>query len=68
MVHNKKSEHSLLVASKLDNTDLLDTDNQYDYFVKLEDKLQYETTQGNEGDEELEMCLEEIEKNLAKLR
>ena len=40
-------------------------ENHYDYCVKLEDRMQYDS---NKRDEELEMCLEEIEKNLSKLR
>ena len=42
-------------------------DSHYEYCVKMEDKLQYEG-ETPKRDQELEMCLEEIEKNLTKLR
>ena len=66
MAHNKKSEHLLNLQSHLnDDEGLAINENTYDYCVKLEDSLQYDS---NKRDEELEMCLEEIEKNLSKLR
>ena len=42
-------------------------DSHYEYCVKLENELQYDQTH-KKRDQELELCLEEIEKNLAKLR
>ena len=42
-------------------------DSHYEYCVKLENELQYDQTD-KKRDQELELCLEEIEKNLAKLR
>ena len=48
-----------------DDEGISTNENHYDYCVKLENKLQYDS---NKRDEELEMCLEEIEKNLTKLR
>ena len=65
LAHNKKSEHLLNLQSNLDDESPSANNNHYDYCVKLEDKLQYDN---NKRDEELEMCMEEIEKNLSKLR
>ena len=55
----------LNLQSNLDDESPSANNNHYDYCVKLEDKLQYDN---NKRDEELEMCMEEIEKNLSKLR
>ena len=66
LAHNKKSEHLLNLQSQIiDDEGNSINENHYDYCVKLEDRLQYDS---NKRDEELEMCLEEIEKNLTKLR
>ena len=42
-------------------------DSHYEYCVKLENELQYDQ-RDTKRDQELELCLEEIEKNRAKLR
>ena len=66
LAQNKKSEHLLNLQSQINDDEGISTnENHYDYCVKLENKLQYDS---NKRDEELEMCLEEIEKNLTKLR
>ena len=66
LAHNKKSEHLLNLQSQIiDDEGISTNQNHYDHCVKLENKLQYDS---NKRDEELEMCLEEIEKNLTKLR
>ena len=67
LAHNKKSDHVLNLKSQFLEDDSSTMDSHYEYCVKLENELQYDQTD-KKRDQELELCLEEIEKNLAKLR
>ena len=67
LAHNKKSDHVLNLKSQFLEDDSSTMDSHYEYCVKVENELQYDQ-KDKKRDQELELCLEEIEKNLAKLR
>ena len=64
MVHNKKSEYELVLASQINNIDC----SVIEGGAKDEDENTISKRQEQEYDEEIGLCLEEIERNLAKLR
>ena len=68
LVHNKKSDFQLQVASQLDNIECFNVNVRGKRSSKLNDSKSNRTIELGPGDEEIEMCLEEIEKNLVKLR
>ena len=67
-MHNKKSDLQLQVASKLDNIDCRTVNDDGKISCKSNRSISHSKIEFTHGEEEIEMCLEEIEKNLVKLR
>ena len=67
-MHNKKSDLQLQVASKLDNIGCFTVNDEGNISCKSNNGISDSKIEFSPGEEEIEMCLEEIEKNLVTLR
>ena len=67
-MHNKKSDLQLQAASKLDNIDCLTVNDEGKISCESDRSISNSKMESAHGEGEIEMCLEEIEKNLVKLR